>query len=262
VNRRVIFTQSFTRQKKRTVLSGVITLLVVLMLAGCASLMQNLSGGESARKFKEAKIAYEQRKFKEAYTEYRVLAESATDPRWAEESKFNAAYILVDHKNPDKNYVLAAREFEEFLIRYPRSARAGEAGSWLEILRQFERSRTNELVHEVNDLTRRVDDLTKELRATQAENEDVTKERGTLLIERSRLLKKVDDLLNDKDDLLKEKATLIKEREGLTKKIDMLSGDKDALVLANQKLEKSLHDLTMVDVKMEKQRKNIKKEEK
>lgn len=242
------------------VLKGLTSLLLILILAGCASLMKNLSGGESEKKFQEANSAYEQRKFKEAYNEYRALAENATDPRLAEQSKFNAAHILVDHKNPDKDYVLAVREFEEFLIRYPRSARAGEAGSWLEILRQFERSRTNELLHQVDDLTKRVDNLTKDLRATQAENEEVNKERGTLLIERTRLLKKVDDLLNDKDDLLTEKATLIKEREGLTKKIDVLSRDKDALVLAKQKLEKSLHDLTMVDVKMEKQRKNIKKE--
>jgi len=255
-----IFTQSVTRQEERTVLKGLTPLLLVLIMAGCASLMQNQSGGESARKFQDAKTTYEQGKFKEAYNAYRALAESATDPRWAEQSKFNAAYILVDHKNPDKDYVLAAREFEEFLIRYPRSARAGEAGSWVEILRQFERSRTNELLHQVDDLTKRVDDLTRELRGTQAENEEVNKERSMLLIERLRLMKKVDELLNDKDDLLKDKATLIKEREGLTKKIDVLNRDKDALVLAKEKLEKSLQDLTMVDVKMEKQRKNIKKE--
>ena len=255
MNGHIIFTQSFARRKKRMALKGLTPLLLVLMLASCASL-----GGESAKKFQDANTAYEQGKFKEAYHEYRALAESATDPGWAEQSKFNAAYILVDHKNPDKDYVLAAREFEEFLIRFPRSARAGEASSWLEILRQFERSRTNELLHQVDDLAKRVDDLTKELRETRAENEEVTKERGMLLIERSRLLKKVDELLNDKDGLLKEKATLIKEREGLTKKIDVLSRDKDALVLAKEKLEKSLQDLTMVDVKMEKQRKKIKKE--
>jgi TolA-binding protein len=260
VNGQVIFTQSFSRQKERTVLKGLTPLLLVLMLAGCASLMQNQSGGESAKKFQDAKTAYEQGKFKEAYNEYRALAESATDPRWAEQSKFNAAYILVDHKNPDKDYAHAAREFEEFLIRYPRSARAGEAGSWVEILRQFERSRTNELLHQVDDLTKRVDDLARELRGAQAENEEVNKEWSMLLVERSRLKKKVDELLNDKDDLLKDKATLIKEREGLTKKIDVLSRDKDALVLAKEKLEKSLQDLTMVDVKMEKQRKKIKKE--
>jgi len=255
-----IFTQSVTRRKERTVLKGLTPLLLVLTLAGCASLMQNQSGGESAGKFQDAKTAYEQGKFKEAYNEYRALAESTTDPGLAEQSKFNAAYILVDHKNPDKNYVRASREFEEFLIRYPRSARADEAGSWVEILKQFERSRTNELLHQVDDLTKRVDDLTRDLRGIQAENEELNKERSTLLIERSRLTKKVDDLLNDKDDLLKDKATLIKEREGLTKKIDVLNRDRDALVLAKEKLEKSLQDLTMVDVKMEKQRKKITKE--
>jgi hypothetical protein len=256
VSGHITITQSFARQKKRTILKGGLTpLLLAIMLVGCASL-----GGESAKKFQDANNAYEQGKFNEAYHEFRALAESATDPRWSEQSKFNAAYILLDHKNPDKDYVLAAREFDEFLIRYPRSARAGEACSWLEILRQFERSRTNELLHQVDDLAKRVDDLTKELREAQGENEEVTKERGMLLIERLRLLKKVDELLNDKDGLLKEKATLIKEREGLTKKIDVLNRDKDALVLAKEKLEKSLQDLTMVDVKMEKQRKNIKKE--
>jgi len=262
VNAHGILTRSLTRRKEETVLKGIARLLLVFMLAGCASLMQNLSGGESAKKFQEAKTAYDQRNFKTAYNEYRALAESATDPRLAEQSKFIAAYILVDHKNPDKDYVLSAREFEEFLIRYPRSARAGEAGSWLDILRQFERSRTNEVLHQVDDLTTRVENLTKELRATQAENEEVTKERSMLLIERTRLMKKVDDLLNDKDSLLKEKATFIKEREVLTRKIDALSRDKDALVLAKQKLEQNLHDLTMVDVKMEKQRKKIKKEAK
>jgi hypothetical protein len=260
VNGHGIFTQPFTRRKERAVLMGLTPLLLVFVLAGCASLMQNLSGGESAKKFQEAKTAHEQGKYKDAYNKYRALAESATDPRLAEQSKFNAALILVDRGNPDKDYALAAREFEEFLIRYPRSARASEAGSWLEVLRQFERSRTNELLHKVDDLTRRVENLTKELRETQAESGEVTKERTALLIERTKLIKKVDDLLNDKDDLLKEKESLIKEREGLTKKIDVLSRDKEALTLAKQKLEQSLHDLTMVDVKMEKQRKKIKKE--
>jgi hypothetical protein len=238
---------------------GLTPLLLVLVLAGCASLMQNLSGGESAKKFQEANSAYEQRKFKEAYNEYRALAESATDPGGL--NNRNQCSVYPRRSQESRQRLRSRRaEFEEFLIRYPRSARAGEAGSWLEILRQFERSRTNELLHQLDGLTKQVDDLTKELRAIQAENEEVNKERGTLLIERTRLLKKVDDLLNDKDGLLREKATLIKEREGLTKKIDVLSRDKDALVLAKQKLEKSLHDLTEVDVKMEKQRKKIKKE--
>jgi outer membrane murein-binding lipoprotein Lpp len=245
----------------RAVLRGLI-LLLVLVLASCAPLMQSLTGGDDGKKFQMAKAASEQGKFKEAYREYRALAESGTDPRWTEQSKFQAGYVLVDRRNPDKNYTLAEREFEEFLIRYPKSALAGEAGSWLDILRQFERSRTNELLHEVDDLTKRVEDLTKELQATRAEYDEVIKARDSLLIERLRLVRKVDDLLNDKDSLLKEKEAFIREQEGLTKKIDALSKDREALTLAKQKLEQNLRDLTMVDVKMEKERKKIKKEEK
>ncbi len=255
------FARPFTRQKERAVLNGL-TLLLVLVLAGCAPLMQGLSGGKDAEKFQMAKAASEQGRFKEAYTGYQTLAESATDPRWAEQSKFQAAYILVDRRNPDKDYILAMRGFEEFLIRYPKSALAGEAGSWLEMLRQFDQSRTNELLHGVDDLTRRVEDLKKVLRETQAENDEATKARDSLLIERLKLVKKVEDLLNDKEGLLKEKEGLIREREGLTKKIDALTKDRDVLMLAKQKLEQNLRDLTMVDVKMEKKRKKIKKEDK
>ncbi len=257
-----IFSRRFTRLVPRMALGGLASLFLTLMLPGCASLMQNLSGGEDAKKFQEANTSYEQGKFKEAYKEYRTLAESSTDSRLAEQSKFKAAYILVDRRNPNKDYALSSREFEEFLIRYPRSPLAGEAGSWLDILKQFESSRTNELLHQVDDLTKRADELSKDLRQTREETDVATKERDALLMERSRLMKKVDDLLNDKDSLLKEKASFIREQEGLTKKIEMLNMDKDALMVAKQKLEKSLHDLTMVDVKTEKKRKTIKKEDK
>ncbi len=257
-----IFTRRFTWLVSRMVFSGFAPLFLTLMLAGCASFMQNLSGGEDAKKFQEANKSYEQGRYKEAYKEYRTLADSSTDSRLAEQSKFKAAYILVDRRNPHKDYALSSREFEEFLIRYPRSPLAGEAGSWLDILNQFESSRTNELLEQVDDLTKRADELTKELRQARSETDAVTKERDSLLMERSRLVKKVDDLLNDKDSLLKEKASFMREQEGLTKKIEMLNMDKDALMVAKQKLEKSLHDLTMVDVKTEKKRKTIKKDDK
>jgi hypothetical protein len=51
---------------------------------------------------------------------------------------------------------------------------------------------------------------------------------------------------------------LAKDNIGLGKKIDLLTRDKEALALAKEKLEKSLHDLSMVDVKMEKKRKKVK----
>jgi hypothetical protein len=241
-------------------------LFLILLLAGCAPLMQNLTGGEGAKKNHEAKAAFEQGKYGEARDAYRALAEDQSNPRRAEQAQFNAAYILVYHENPGKDYRRAAREFEEFLGRYPSGVHAGEARSWLDILRSFEQSKTNELLKEVDTLTKKMEDLAKELRKAQAENETGAKERDQFLIEKNNLTKKIDGLLNDKDGLLKEKAALLKERDGLAKdkidlekKVDLLTRDKEALTLAKNRLEKSLHDLTMVDIKMEKMEKKRKK---
>ncbi len=243
----------------------LLNLLLVLLLAGCAPLMQGLTGGEGAKKFREAEASFQQGRFGEARSTYRALAEDRSDPRRAEQSQFNAAYILVYYKNPDKDYSRAAREFEEFLSRYPSSTLAGEARSWLDILRNFEQSKAGELLKEVDMLTQKMDSLTKELQRAHADGEAAARQRDQLLVEKNNLSKKVEDLLDDKDRLLKEKAALLKERDGLAKdkivlekKVDLLARDKEALTLAKEKLEKSLHDLTMVDVKMEKKRKKVK----
>ena len=243
----------------------LLTLALVLMLTGCAPLMQGLTGGEGAKKFREAETAFEEGKYREARASYQALAEDLSDQRRAERAQFNAAYLLVYSENPDKDYSRAAREFEEFLVRYPSGALAGEARSWHDVLRSFEQTRTNELLKEVDTLTGKVEALTKELRNAHADGEAVAKERDLLLTQKNSLTGKVDELLNDKDGLLKEKAALLKERDGLAKdntglgkKIELLTKEKEALTLAKENLEKSLHDLTMVDVKMEKKRKKVK----
>lgn len=252
-------------QRADRLVMHLLTLALVLVLASCAPLMQGLTGGEGAKKFRDAGTAVEQGKYREARASYRALAEDLSNPRRAEQAQFNAAYLLVYYENPDKDYSRAAREFEEFLIRYPSGALAGEARSWHDVLRNFEKTRTNELLKEVDTLTRNVEALTTELQNAHADGETVAKERDLLLTEKNSLTRKVDELLNDKDGLLKEKAALLKERDGLAKdniglgkKVDLLTMDKEALTRAKEKLEKSLHDLTMVDVKMEKKRKKVK----
>lgn len=243
----------------------LLTLVLVLMLTGCAPLMQGLTGGEGAKKFRDAETAFEQGKYREARASYRTLANDLSDPRRAEQSQFNAAYLLVYYENPDKDYSRAALEFEEFLVRYPSGALAGEARSWHDVLRSFEQTRTNELLKEIDSLTGKVEALTKELQSAHLDGEAVAKERDLLLTQKNGLTGKVDELLNDKDVLLKEKAALLKERDGLAKdnmglgkKIELLTKEKEALISAKENLEKSLHDLTMVDVKMEKKRKKVK----
>lgn len=243
----------------------LLTLTLVLTLAGCATLMQGLTAGEGAKKFRDAGTAFEQGKYREARASYRALAEDLSDPRRAEQAQFNAAYLLVYYENPDKDYNRAAREFEEFLVRHPSGILAGKARSWHDVLKSLEQTRTNELLKEVDTLTRKVEALTKELQDAHTDGETAAKERDLLLTEKNSLTRKVDELLNDKDGLLKEKAALLNERDGLVKdniglgkKIDLLTKDKEVLTRAKEKLEQSLHDLTMVDVKMEKKRKKVK----
>lgn len=227
-----------------------VLILVLLAAAGCAPLAQNIEGREGRKKFNEAETAFREGKFGYARTAYLALADDRSDPQCAEQAQFNAAYILVYYKNPDKDFSLAAREFDEFLVRHPLGERADEAGSWLYLIRSFEESKTKELLNEVDSLTRKADDLTKELQKSHADDETAAKERDLLLIEKNALAKKV-------DDLVKEKAALLNERDGLAKdKID-LENKVALLTRAKAKIEKSLHDLSMVDVKMEKKRKKV-----
>ena len=61
----------------------LLTLTLVLMLAGCAPLMQGLTGGEGAKKFRDTGTALEQGKYHEARASYPALAEDLSDPRRA-----------------------------------------------------------------------------------------------------------------------------------------------------------------------------------
>ena len=81
----------------------------------------------------------------------------------AAQAQFNAAHILVYYKNPDKDYSREAREFGEFPSRYPAGTFAGEARSRLDVLRNFEQSKTNELLKEVDSFTRKMEAVTQEL---------------------------------------------------------------------------------------------------
>ncbi len=235
-------------------MKSIFAALMILMLTGCAPLMQHLPIGETARTYRDANNSHEQGRYREAHDTYRALAESHPESGLAEQARFNAALILLYHKNPDKDYSRAEREFAEFLTRYPESRLADEAASWLDLLKNFNQNRTNQLLQEIDALKKRLKDTQQRQQEAQA-----------LVIEKSNLAKRIDDLLDDKDDLLKEKATLLKEREQLERdkgalgeKVAALAKERENLRLAKEKLEKNLRALTIVDVKMEKKRRKIK----
>jgi hypothetical protein len=243
-------------------------LFAVALSIGCAPFAHQPSVAGDLQKYRDAKTLFEQGMYRESRDAYRSLYETYPQSQWAAEAQFNAAYILVYYKNPDRDYAGAQHELERYLQRYPLSTFAGEAQSWISLIKAFDQSRVRELLSEVESLTRKIEDTSKALLATQQAEAIILKERNRLIIEKNNLTNKIEELLNEKDALLDEKAGLLTDRERLiTSNADIeqknqeLLGEKEELIKAKAKLEKSLREMTMVDVKMEKQRKKMKKAE-
>jgi len=243
-------------------------LCVVSIAVGCAPFTQHPSAAGDLQKYRDAKAFFEHGKYRESRDAYRALFEAYPQSERAEEAQFNAAYVLVYYKNPDRDYAGAQHEFEKFLLRYPLSTFAGEAQSWISLIKAFDQSRVRELLSEVESLTRKIDETSKALLEAQQGESMILKERDGLMLEKNNLTGQIEELLNEKNTLLDEKASLLADRERLmTSKDDLeqknheLMGEKEELIKAKAKLEKSIRDMTMVDVKMERKRKKMKKAE-
>ena len=240
--------------------------LVILLVSGCG-VMRSLPFTEDSKNYQAAKRSFEQGRYDAARDAYRAIAETRSP--WAEEAKFNAASVLVYYDNPQKSYLSAEGEFEDFLARYPQSALASEASTWLAMLKMFHQTNVGILSKEVELLTVKGERLTKELQQSQSEGASLRKEREMILAEKTLLLRKVEYLLGEKEALIRKKEelandneALVKDKQVLTKRVEVLKKEKKALAEAKAVLEKSLRDLTMVDVKMERKRSKIKAEEK
>lgn len=250
----------------KEVLKKTLLLLLVLLTMSCTA-MKYLPFSEDSKNYQAAKMYFEQGRYDAAHDAYRSIATSRSP--WAEESKFNAASVLIYYNNPRKSYITAEEEFEEFLAKYPNSSLASEASTWLAMLKMFHQTNVGMLSKEVEELTVKSERLTKELQKNRTENDALRNERDLIFAERNALVKKVDELLGEKEalirkneELTKDNLGLVKDKKVLTKSVDSLRKEKKTLLEAKAALEKSLHDLTMVDIKMERKRSKIKAEEK
>lgn len=245
----------------RSFIIGVVALLMV----GCASVKQP---PVDIQAYDYANELFERGLYGDAREAYHYLVETYPNTPSAEKAQFNAAYILVYYQNPKHDYPGAESEFGSFLQRYPASKLAGQAQSWVAVLKSFDQSKTHEFMMEVEALSKKIHNLWTEIEDRQANEEKLARERDSLLADKEDLSKKADELLKEKERLLGENTAVTTERDGLVqdkialqKRVLSLTEEKNNLILAKKKLEKSLHELTMVDVKTEKQRKKIKKEE-
>jgi len=250
-------------------MKNVLPTLALVLLSGCTVLMPATQAADEANLFKEAESSFSQERYRESYERYHTLAQTHPNSPTAEQAAFQAAFVLIYHKNPEKNYKQAILEFEAFQAAYPRSMLANEAATWHEILIACDRSKTDELQAALDALGRKSVVTEKELQLARSEQLASLTERDRLRSENDELSKKVNDILTEKELLVKEKSLMLHERDVLTKdkaaldiRIGALLEERKHLLEAKGKLEKSLHDLRMVDVKMEKKRKNMRNEEK
>jgi tetratricopeptide (TPR) repeat protein len=243
-------------------------IIITLLTVSCVATSRTPPISDNARLFEEAKAYFDSGDYDAARKAYRRLAESQPGSPLAASAAFNAAYILVHSENKNHDYAAAEIEFNQFLQTYPQGSLAGEAQTWVAIIKRGDQSPAGQVMKEVEQLTRQVESLTKEVQDAKANEQSIMQERDSLLSIKENLMLKINDLISEKDVLQEKMTTLMKDRDALAQdkaqlqgKIEALTQDKRDLVRANKKLEKSLHDLTMVDVRMEKRRKKIKKEE-
>jgi outer membrane protein assembly factor BamD (BamD/ComL family) len=113
----------------------LVFLCYFLGLTGCAPWATKAQVSE----LQNAENHFNQRKYGEAVNAYRkLLTESpAPTPAVAANARYDLAFVLAYYDNPQRNYMQAVQELEEFLSLYPDHARAREAQNLRFVLKAF-----------------------------------------------------------------------------------------------------------------------------
>ena len=107
----------------------VILMVASISLAGCARII----GGQDME-FYQADNFLKEKKYPEAITAYRQIANETSSPERAANAQFALATALASYENPQKDYEAALQEFNQFLKLYPDDEKAHEAQQWRSLL--------------------------------------------------------------------------------------------------------------------------------
>jgi hypothetical protein len=249
-------------------MKNIVMIVIMLCAVSCIPLRGTAPVSDDAVKFQEAKEYFDAGNYESARNAYREIGAGQRRSPLAEQAAYNAAYILVYHKNQHRDYVAAEAEFSALIQSFPQGTLTDEARSWVDIIQRVDRAASSQALKDVETLTRQVEELTRKMQEATANEQKIQQERDSLLVLNETLSGKIEGFISEKEKLVSEKTVLVAERDTLAQdktqlqnRVAVLTQEKSDLVKAKRKLEKSLHDLTMVDVRMEKRRKKIKKEE-
>lgn len=124
---------------------SIILLLSTCCLSACAQTLL-----KPDIEFENADRFIKEKRYSEAIATYgKIAKESRTSERGAN-ALFASASARAFYDNPQKDYVLALREFDEFLRLYPKNEKARDARNWryflemlLELRKENERLSSN-----------------------------------------------------------------------------------------------------------------------
>lgn len=238
---------------------AVLALPVLFLLAGCAGMLQPQAAREAAVRELQVRQLISDGRFGEARELWKGIAQSRHGSPAGEEALYRAALMLVHPENPSPDYRQAAAEFSALIAEYPQGAHAVDAGAWRAALNRQEASQMTELLERSASLARKLEQTASALASTEAE-------RSALVREGEGLRSQIDALIRERDGVRVERAALARERDGLARDKSALEKDlvtmmkeRDRLRTAKAKLEQRLRDVTEVDIRMEKKRRNIAK---
>lgn len=141
--------------------------IVIIWLSGCATTNVR-TGPESIRtgpelEYQEAAVSVKEKKYKEAAATYKKIVADAPESALAADALFELALVHAHQNNPQRDYALATRTFEEFSKRYPDHERADEARTWISVLRT---------VQELKKQNEQLNDSIEELKQLDIKHEE------------------------------------------------------------------------------------------
>ena len=118
----------------------IIAAAAILAGGGCATTGPEVAEQEQAKKalrdkFMDAQKLAQRSRYAEAIATYRLALQEHPKTEWAPEAKYGIALAYVAADNQQRDYAIAAVEFEEFLAQHPTDRRAAEAKSWLQAIK-------------------------------------------------------------------------------------------------------------------------------
>jgi len=236
-------------------------LLIVLLLAspGCLFPEQRTDGRRDAGwPLNDAERLVREGKYQQAHDEYQRIAGGAAGSPAGEEALYRSARVLLDARNPSKNYAAAVTELERYLLQYPSGRYAGDAADLIAAMDFSQQARVHALLENVKALEKKLDAAANERREAAADRDRTLRERDALAARLAALVAERDELLKRQSALLQERNALMKDNKILRTKVEALRKENQRLLVEKGKLDKRLRDITAIDVKMEKERKKMK----